>query len=143
RPPVYDRQRLHQVRSGRSRGDDQLVGSALDPVAGSCAGRGGLLQRAARRARPQRHHAAPGDPYRARSGPRVCPRGSALHLETPAPYDTTRRTFNLRFGLGVSPRLAEDGGPYLEADFDQALGARNEALSTWHILLNFGLDFRL
>ncbi|TMB30952.1 MAG: hypothetical protein E6J61_11545 [Deltaproteobacteria bacterium] len=66
-----------------------------------------------------------------------------IHLETPAPYDTTRRTFNLWFGLGVSPRLAEDGGPYLEADFDQALGARNEALSTWHILLNFGLDFRL
>jgi hypothetical protein len=66
-----------------------------------------------------------------------------IHVETAAAYATARGPFALRFGLGLSPRLAESGGPYLEADFDQALGAANDALSTWHFWLNFGLDFRL
>jgi hypothetical protein len=66
-----------------------------------------------------------------------------IHLETAAEYAKSRGPFALRFGLGLSPRLAEEGGPYLEADFDQAVGSSNDARVTWHLLLNFGLDFRL
>lgn len=67
-----------------------------------------------------------------------------INVETPAPYDVGRGTYNFRLGAGINIPLVVTK-IFIEADADFPLGGGTQApnaFSNWNLWINGGLDFR-